>query len=498
MILRRPATLKPLGIAHLPTQVTARRSRPIRHIVCIACVFFTTSCGEAGTASESCSVDEASDGTVGISCPDQEDQIIVRRPSGDACFLKQLGPDLLRVTCPAQGAVLIEGIDNGRDCTASSTTDGGIELSCDDETTHGISARSAGEECQVVSGPEGAAWISCNDSIATTFLAGLTHPVVVAGVYATYGLRMDGSVRSWGGEFAIVRPPQETRFLAIGPTAAGVGCGLRPTGQIECWGDLSCRGTSNPEEMAPPDLRFSSMSYFGCTICGITADTGSIVCWGDNICGTVSESPVGEGFKQLDVSSTSCAIAADDTVACWGGPPSGYCTSPDSLDWGQGSPPPGAFRLVSTGGYNTCGIRVDGTIACWGTGQTDDQTDIGPPYNFGQSMAPTGEFVALDATLYTVCAIRTDGTLTCWGRGDESGWSGGHENGIPPPGRFIQISMGALHACGVRAGDYSVVCWGAGQVAVDPCFWCTGAGQSIIPSDFPRRESRDPHVETTL
>ncbi|MBV9798327.1 MAG: hypothetical protein JO039_09805, partial [Solirubrobacterales bacterium] len=45
-----------------------------------------------------------------------------------------------------------------------------------------------------------------------------------------------------------------------------------------------------------------------------------------------------------------------------------------------------------------------------------------------------------------------DGSVVCWGLGVS-----GESN--PPPERFISVSAGFTHTCGVRT-DHIVACWG--------------------------------------
>ena len=62
-------------------------------------------------------------------------------------------------------------------------------------------------------------------------------------------------------------------------------------------------------------------------------------------------------YRQVSAgASHTCALKADNTLACWGG-----------NDYGQATPPAGAFQQVSAGGYQSCGIRADGFMACWGS-----------------------------------------------------------------------------------------------------------------------------------
>ncbi|NJO18629.1 MAG: hypothetical protein HC877_23750, partial [Thioploca sp.] len=148
----------------------------------------------------------------------------------------------------------------------------------------------------------------------------------------------------------------------------------------------------------------------------------------------------------------SCAIQADNTVACWG-----------VNQAGQAMPPNGTFLQISQGGQHSCGIRTDKTVACWGL---DEE---------GQSTPPSGTFLQISAGFWHNCGVRTDNTLACWGSNDPY-WS--HKPGkedpyltqwkhietlgqsTPPSGTFLQVSAGGRHTCGIRT-DHTVACWGS-------------------------------------
>ncbi|BAP55948.1 hypothetical protein THII_1651 [Thioploca ingrica] len=169
----------------------------------------------------------------------------------------------------------------------------------------------------------------------------------------------------------------------------------------------------------------------------------------------------------------SCAIQADNTVACWG-----------VNQAGQAMPPSGTFLQISLGGQHSCGIRTDKTVACWGL---DEE---------GQSTPPSGTFLQISAGFWHNCGVRTDNTLACWGSNDPY-WS--HKPGkedpyltqwkhietlgqaTPPSGTFLQISAGGRHTCGVRT-DHTVECWGSHLS--DPLILAgvLGVSQSIPPS----------------
>ena len=79
--------------------------------------------------------------------------------------------------------------------------------------------------------------------------------------------------------------------------------------------------------------------------------------------------------------SHSCAVAADDTITCWGDNNSGLADVPA-----------GAHKAVSAGSYHSCAIATDGAIVCWG----DD--------DFGALESPSGTYVAVSAGVAHNCS----------------------------------------------------------------------------------------------
>ena len=127
----------------------------------------------------------------------------------------------------------------------------------------------------------------------------------------------------------------------------------------------------------------------------------------------------------------TCGLVADNAVICWGG-----------NQFGESTPPAGAFNQISAGNGQTCGLRTDGGIACWGRKLAGDRR--GPP---------AGKFVQLSTGRGNhVCALGLNNEVVCWG--DNS--SGACE---APAGRFLQVSVGGGHTCGLRL-DGAVICWG--------------------------------------
>ena len=85
-------------------------------------------------------------------------------------------------------------------------------------------------------------------------------------------------------------------------------------------------------------------------------------------------------------------------------------------------------------------MKTDGTVACWGNDED------------GRATPPGGKFISVSAGEKHTCGVRTDGTVVCWG--DDS-----YGQATPPGGEFASVSVGDDHTCGVRT-DGTVECWG--------------------------------------
>ena len=81
-------------------------------------------------------------------------------------------------------------------------------------------------------------------------------------------------------------------------------------------------------------------------------------------------------------------------------------------------------------------------MVCWGW---DDYEQSSPP--------PGERFESVSVGAHHACGLRADGEAVCWGA-DESGQSTPPENE-----RFVAISAGGYHTCGLRS-DGVAVCWG--------------------------------------
>lgn len=86
--------------------------------------------------------------------------------------------------------------------------------------------------------------------------------------------------------------------------------------------------------------------------------TGTLTCWGSNQYG--QSAPPSGTFTTVSAGQFhSCGVRSDGTVACWGDPPG-------TIDQGQATVPAGTFSTLAASAEYTCGLRPDGSATCWG------------------------------------------------------------------------------------------------------------------------------------
>ena len=62
------------------------------------------------------------------------------------------------------------------------------------------------------------------------------------------------------------------------------------------------------------------------------------------------------------------------------------------------------------------------------------------------------KFLQVSAGEYHACGVKTDNTVLCWGDSELGATSA-------PGGAFLQVSAGSLYTCGVKT-DRTITCWG--------------------------------------
>ncbi|WP_419844958.1 hypothetical protein [Candidatus Poriferisocius sp.] len=292
--------------------------------------------------------------------------------------------------------------------------------------------------------------------------------------YEVCALHPGGGFDCSGGEPAAVLPQG-----AFADASAGLayGCGVRPGGELECWGD------NQHGQADPPEGRYTQVSAGVDHACAL--DTGGqAVCWGDNSYGK-ADPPNGE-FAQVSArwSVSSCGLRPGGEQVCWGGSKRLYeipadihqfcerrhdeqvCWDADlsvaNGDFGDLGASHGDRQLahiVAFGEELVCGLRPDQSVVCWGK-------------FFGQlSDVPEGTFARLfDGRPWKhqheleFCGLRPDQSVECWAydRLSDDSMTGqttqiGPMTMSSPDGRFADVD--GRGRCGVSADGGEVSCW---------------------------------------
>ena len=165
--------------------------------------------------------------------------------------------------------------------------------------------------------------------------------------------------------------------------------------------------------------------------------------------------------------NSTCAVDDAGELTCWG-------------DWEGAGLPAGPFERVTMSDSIGCAWDSASAIRCWDSdGSYDVTRSLSDPIEHGTCtdslcyfLTDAGEVEALSLDETTTrdapdpytsvetgsggfyCFLETDGELTCrnGSRGADS----------PPDGPFLNVGLGALHACGQKT-DGTFSCWGDSQ-----------------------------------
>ncbi|KAL5982919.1 hypothetical protein ACLOJK_016998 [Asimina triloba] len=170
----------------------------------------------------------------------------------------------------------------------------------------------------------------------------------------------------------------------------------------------------------------SGASHF-CAI--LSGPPGRVECWqwpGFTL-------PSGQNFSSIAVGGDFlCGLTDGGEIECFG-PNS---TAPEPRRSGN-------FAAVAAGLRHACAIQRNGGVQCWGQTAGSD---------------PEGEFQSLALGDGRSCALRVNRTVVCWG-----------DDNFQLPGdlmrtEFMEIKATRLVFCGVVAQNFSLVCWGSGNL----------------------------------
>jgi len=213
---------------------------------------------------------------------------------------------------------------------------------------------------------------------------------------------------------------------------------------------------------------------------------GQVYCWGSSAFGVrgggSTTTAVGLPTPTVHLASgkyTTCAVAMDGSVRCWGYNDSGQLGI--NVLGGQSTTPvvvmgmAGAVQ-VGTGRSHACARRANGTVRCWGSnseGQLGDGSTTTQLTAATDVMNLTGA-VDLALTSSHVCAHDAAGNAVCWGSNTYGQLGDGsttdRSSPIPAPVSGVtwigtasfSADIAGGHSCAIVNGE--VKCWGDNAV----------------------------------
>ena len=213
------------------------------------------------------------------------------------------------------------------------------------------------------------------------------------------------------------------------------------------------------------------------------ADTYDVECWSSR-----DTEPWGGGRWHWQSSSRwnerGCwyGYPGEQVWVTVGGVRSNTITWPVATIQPQEPAAPTAVETVSAGIWHSCGVRTDGTVTCWGSNEylaASREHLEGDRGSFewifdGKLDAPGGRFLSVSAGGVHSCGVRADQTIECWG-GNSSGELDA------PGGRFTMVSAGIGITCGVRT-DQAIECLEYTKyISVDPDGRETPVDRAVAP-----------------
>jgi hypothetical protein len=254
---------------------------------------------------------------------------------------------------------------------------------------------------------------------------------ISAGTFHSLALKSDGSLVSWGNDFAgsISNKPAGNDFIAIAVNDHSLA--LKSDGSIVSWGWDFNRQVSN----TPSGNDFIDISAGEGHSLALKSD-GSLAEWGDayNLLLRVNlDTPLGNDFIAISAGNGhSLALKSDGSIVSWGN---------NKYEQVSSAPLGNDFIAISDGGDHCLALKSDGSIVSWGRD------------NYGQvRSAPSGnDFIAISAGSLHSLALKSDGLIVSWGRDNY-----GQVSSAPSGNGFIAISDGSFHSLALKKAFTSV------------------------------------------
>ena len=384
-----------------------------------------------------------------------------------------------------------------------------------------IAARGAGlfivglglAACEGPTGPEGPVGELVMGRVYAS--SGFSCGIVGEGRGLCWGINDEGQIGVGVSVATFAAGPREISdrlvFRQLTTKAAGRHvCGLTSSNETLCWGenDFGQLGFGEIGQRVGLGLVtggqiFTSISAGWRSSCGVT-DEDDAYCWGRGVWGqlgdglaTLSPVPVpvagGHKFQKVEVGSSNlvCGLTTGGSILCWGLDRAGalgshsatLCNSSGGLQLTCGTVPQPIdsgerFVELSTGSSFACGVTQSFEAFCWGR---NDFGQLGRPIT--ETCAQAGlrtlpcarpgpvsgphRFVMVSAGLRHACGVTVDGDAYCWGRNSigevGTGVVGGSYD-VPKLVRggvtFRAVSAGDQHTCG-EGTDGELYCWGS-------------------------------------
>jgi hypothetical protein len=278
------------------------------------------------------------------------------------------------------------------------------------------------------------------------------------------GLKRSGELQCWGIGLPVTTFLDEYSAHANAVECSSYYCCALTDGALACefWREVPPDGRvpflpSQLVEVGP----FAALAVHLGGWCALTHD-GVATCGADfREHATSIDAAIPPLSQVATASGLACGVDEAGAVWCWSPSPSGFFVDRDGVV--AHNEPSGVFRSVEVGGGFACALDVEGKPTCW--------TLLPPSYGQNVPPVPDGTVQAMSVGVSHACYLDAVGGVSCRASPDSYFGPGIiYDNGergprdtehLKPPRemRFTQVSAGDDTSCGVR-DDGHIVCWG--------------------------------------